>query len=383
MTSEQNDIQNKQKVLDVLPLNKGRRILLFLGDFFLNFVLSFVMFSLMILPLGKVITNYTGRQEQAQKNLSLRSDILKENKLLFFNDDAEKIDVLYNASFTFYCFFSYFVYDDENPVNARYEQYGHKVENDIFRHYFTDIAHEENKYYDFFDLYNKNQYFERSGDEYTMNSELKTLIFPYFDKSDEPSEDADKKIGEMEDSFFYPMYSEMISMVENKTDLHYNGYSYNDLQKKILAFDNYSNNLAVVTAYITLLVSTGILYLLVPLINKNHKTVTMMIMKLERVNKENLEIVKTPKVVINFVYALLSSLLIAFFIPAVFVTIYGIFNIPILMIFGLLSVALILASFVFLLFSAFNMDLFDFLTGTVLLKTSALDDIYRAKGYYI
>ena len=106
-------------------------------------------------------------------------------------------------------------------------------------------------------------------------------------------------------------------------------------------------------------------------------------MKIERVNKENLEIVKYPKIIVNFVYAFMFSLVIAFFIPATFVTIYGIFNLPILMIFGFFSILLMIASLIFLLFNSFNMDLFDYLTRTVLLKTSTLDDIYRAKGYYI
>ena len=376
--------QSKEpKVLDVLPLNKGRRFLTFLGDFFLNFVLSYILFSIMVLPLGQVFTSYTARQTETTNNLSLRSDILKENKLLFFNEEAEKIDVLYNASFTFYCYFSYYVYDEVGPANVRYDQFGHKPENDIFHHYFVDIAANESKYYEFFDLYNKDLYFTRSGSTIAMKEDLKTLIFPYFDKSDEPSKDADEKIGELEKSFFYPMYSEMMSMVEKVTDLFYNGYSYNDLQKKIQAFDKYTNTLAMVCSYITLFLSTGILYLLIPLLNKNHRTLTMMILKVERVNKDTLEIVKYPKVILNFIYALFASMIIAFFVPATFVTIYGIFNITVLMIFGILSLLIMISSLIFLLFNKFNMDLFDFFTGTVLLKTSTLDDVYRAKGYYI
>lgn len=373
----------EKKILDVLPLNKGRRFLVFLGDFFLNFVLSFILFSIMVLPLGKVMSSYTARQQEAEANLSIRSDILKENKLLFFIEEAEKIDVLYNASFTFYCYFSYFIYDEANPENARYTQFGHKQENDIFRHYFVYIAHNESKYYEFFDLYNNGKYFTRTGSTIVMNEELKILIFPCFDKSDEPSTDADNKIGELENSFFYPMYSEMMSMIEKVTDLTYGTYSYNVIQKKILAFDEYNKTLAIVCSFVTLFISTGVLYLLIPLLNKNRRTITMMVLKVERVNQENLEIIKPPKIIISFVYALLYSMIIAFFVPATFVTIYGIFDIPILMVFGLLSILLMLSSLIFLLFNKFNMDLFDFLIRSVLLKTSTLDDIYRAKGYYI
>ena len=375
--------QKEKKVLNVLPANKGKRFLAFLGDFFLNFILAYLLFIIAVLPLGQLFTSYSVREKTNTDNIALRSDVLKANKLLFFSDNVDKSDVLYNASFTFYCYFSYYVYEEENPANARYSQYGHKEENEIFRHYFVDIAHSESKYFEFFDSYNKGTYFTRNGNVINMVEDVKTLIFPAFDKSDTPSKDADKIIEKMESDFFYPMYSEMMNMIQKETDLFYGGYSYNQLQKSILGFNEYIKTLTIYCSFITIFLSTAVLYLIIPLANHNHKTITMMIMRLERVNSDTLEIVKVPKVIINFVYALLTSFIIAFFVPATFITIYGIFDIPILMIFGFFSILIMIVSLIFLLFNKFNMDMFDYFTRSVLLRTDTLDDIYRAKGYYI
>ena len=36
-------IQEEPEVVDILPLKKGKRILVYLADFFLNFILSFII----------------------------------------------------------------------------------------------------------------------------------------------------------------------------------------------------------------------------------------------------------------------------------------------------------------------------------------------------
>ena len=43
--------ENKQEVVEITPIKKGRRILLFLADFFINFILCFVLFNAVIMPL--------------------------------------------------------------------------------------------------------------------------------------------------------------------------------------------------------------------------------------------------------------------------------------------------------------------------------------------
>lgn len=384
MSYSNQEEKKEPQVLNVLPTTKGRRILTFLGDFFINFILSFIIFTAIVLPTGQKASNYWGRRDRVNESIYLRSEVLYGNKLLFQRESIDQTEMLYNASYTFYCFFSYYIFDEETPVTARDKQYGHKEENEIFRHYFVDIAHNETDYYRLFDLYNPNsKYFTKTGNVYTLNANIKEKIMYHVDSSDSPSGDGNALAGELEDNFFYPMYSEMMTSIENKTDLYWNGYTYNGLQTIIKNFDKYTNNLTIATSFIALFISVGLIYLAFPLLNRNHKTPTMMILRMERVNKENLEIAKKPVVVINFIYSYLVNMLSCFFIPTTFITIFGVFNIPVLMIFGFFSLLLMVASLIFLLFNKFNMDLFDYLTRSVLLKTETLDDVYRAKGYYI
>ena len=215
-----------------------------------------------------------------------------------------------------------------------------------------------------------------------IEEEYKNQIAAYFDTSDKESEIADQYMENIEKHLFYPMFSEVMTMID-KTDLVYNGLSYKDVQQKIQAFEKYVNNLAIVTGIVTVVLSTGILYLLIPMLNKNHKTISMMIMKVERVNLQSLDIIKKPALIISFVYALFTNLIISFFVPMGFLTFYEVFNLPILMTFGILSLVLQIGSMIFLFINQYNMTMFDYFVRCVYLKTETLDDIYRAKGYYI
>ena len=378
------ELENKApEVFDVLPLDKGKRILVFLADFFLNFILAFLLFTIAGLPLGKAFSGYTKKNSDYVTNLTERADILYENKILFNSKNVDRSNIIYNASFTYFCFLSYFCFEEENPTNVEYEQYGHKEENNIFRHYFIDIMKDEKSYISFFDLYNNNKsYFVRDNLTITLKSEYRSQIYPFFDKGDVQSKEADRMMEEIETTLFYPLYSEVMSSIE-KNDLTYGDLSYVAVKNKITTFEKYVYNLAVGASLSSLLLSSAILYVLIPFLNKNKKTISMMIMKVERVETTSLDIIPKSKVVISFIYAFVSNMLISFFIPLGFLLIFELFNIPLLMLLGFLSIALMLASLVFLLVNNFNMDLFDYLTRFVYLKTDTLDDIYRKKGYYI
>ena len=383
MAQEENLENQEKKVLNVLPLGKGRRILLFLSDFFLNFVLSWVLFAVAVLPIAKVVTSYYAKNNDYIVNRQERGEILYGNKILFESGNVDKSEIVYNVSFTYFCYLSYFCFDEENPQNVEYSQYGHKEENDIFKHYYVDIMNDEASFIHFFDLYNqKYDYFVRDGLNITLKDEMKYQIYAFFDTSDQESALADTYMENIEISVFYPLYSEVMTSIDNH-DLTYEGKSYKDVEHKIDVFENYVNVLAIVNSFIAFGVSTAVLYLLIPLLNRNHKTLSMMILKIEKVNLSSLEIVKKPFVVISFVYALISNMLIIFFAPIGFLSIYEVFNLPVILTFSLLSIMMMLASFIFLMFNQYNLDLFDYLTRSVHLKTSDLDDIYRAKGYYV
>ena len=376
--------ENKQKVVDILPIKKGRRMLVFLGDFFINFMLSFLLITIAVLPLGKVFTKYGDRNSKYTNDLVLRADILYENKVLFDSGKVDRSEIVYNASYTYYVYLSYFVYDIENPDHVKFPQYGHKEENNIFRHYFIDLINDPDSYISLFDHYNsKNQYFERTDVVVTLKPEYKSEILTFFDTSDKPTKSCKKYMSNIEKNIFYPMYSEMMTLIQKHDLKDSKGHSYNKVNGDIKSFETYINNLAISTSLIAFTLSTSILHLLIPLLNKHRKTLTMMILKVERVDIRSLSLLKKGKTVLSFIYSLFSMLLITFFAPIGLLTIYEIFNISILFVLGLFSIAIILSSFVFLLFNRFNRTLFDYFTGTVMLTNDSLDEVYRSRGYII
>lgn len=374
----------KEKVVDIFPLKKGKRMLVFLGDFFINFMLSFLLFVVACLPIGKAITRYNARNDAYTDNLVLRADILYENQIIFNSGEVDKTEIVYNTSFTYYVYMSYFSLDEVSPEHVKYPQYGHKTENDVFRHYFIDILGDSEKYYSLFDHYNeKYSYFVRTDSVIVLKDDVKTEIATYYDTSDHPTSLCETYMARLENSLFYPMMSETISLIEKNDLTNSGGASYNKACSQIKNFENYVNYLALGTSLTALLLSTSILYLLIPLVNKSHKTATMAILKIERIDFTSLNIASKGKTVLSFVYHLFFEMLISFFVPIGLLTIYEIFNISLLFVFAILSIALILASFVFILFNKFNRSLIDFSTGTIMVTSDTLDEIYRSKGYDI
>ena len=376
------ELENKQKVVNIVPASKGKRILLFLADLFLNFILSFVVLNLIVVPLGKLFVGFKGKTNDYTENQTLRADILYQNGVVINSGDVEKKDLVYNVSFSYYCFLSYYSYNEENPSNMIDDQFGHKEENEVIRHYFIDIINNQDKYVSLFDNYNNDKYFVKDGINYSLREEYKAQIAPYFKQGDSVSENGEKYIKEIETSVFYPLYSEVMSLIE-ENDLIYNDLSYKEITKEIKEYEKFLRNFIVITSFTALAISSIALYLMVPIFNQNRKTLSMMIMKMERVTIDKLSIVKKYECIVSTIYAILTNMIIVFFIPLLQATIFELFNIPILFIFGLFSIVLMLGSLIFLLFNKFNRTLFDFFTRVVYLKTEQLDEIYRAKGYYI
>ena len=382
LVNESNEVNQEKKTIDVVPLTKGRRILLFLADFFLNFILSFIILNVLVVPLGKVFTNYNARNSAYESNITKRATVLYDNGVVIDSGDVDKGNVMYNVSFSYYCYLSYYCYDEETPPNMTHDQFGHKEKNEVIRHYFIDIINDEAKYISFLSTYKVSKYFTITGSVLSLNEEYKAQIAPYFKKGEEASNTGKGYIDSIEREIFYPLYSEVMNSIE-KIDLISGDYSYNELTKDIKAYDSYYKTFIIVTAFTAFFLSTVVLYLIIPIFNENKRTISMMIMKIDRISFDRLTLVKKYECIISTIYALVTNMLAVFFIPMLQASIYDLFNIPVLYVFGLLSIVFMLGSLIFLLFNAYNRTIFDFLTRTVYIKSEELDKSYRAKCYYV
>ena len=57
--------EQEQKYIDIHPLTKWKRLLVFLGDYFISFIIAFTLFNLAIFPLAKIAFGTQSKSEHA------------------------------------------------------------------------------------------------------------------------------------------------------------------------------------------------------------------------------------------------------------------------------------------------------------------------------
>ena len=372
-----------KKVVNVLPLGKGKRILAFLADFFINFILAFLLFVIAAFPLGKVITNFNVKQTSYLQNLDQRAEVLIGSGLIIDSKDVDISDVQYNLDFTSDCFLSYYAFSEETPSNAKYNQFGHKEANQVLHTYFLSILNDEEKFISLFDKYNeKHAYFTRNDTTITLDAEVVAQVAPSFIKNESVSKLGKTYISNIKNTVFLPMFSEIMESIR-QNDLVYNGVSYNEVHNAVLKFETFVRTMITYTSLITVFISTTILNFLIPALNRNRKTLGMMVMKIERVNIRTFNHLKKRELALSLVYQLFVVFLISFFIPMTTISFAEMFRIQLLFFISGFSLFMMILNLIFLIFDQYNRTLFDRLLSVVYMSNAELDDIYRAKGYYL
>lgn len=378
-----NEEKNEKKVVDVVPIKKGKRVLVFLADLFLCFLASFVFLNVMVMPIAQAATGFNAKKELQNKCLSMMHKILYENKVVlpFTGNDDDDIDA--NISYTFDCWLSYYVLDDEESPDPTHSQYGHKEDNRVLYNFFVDIRDNKDSYNRLFSYYNETKsYFELDSNDFILKESIKTELAPKFDPKVEVGSNIKKLYKSVKNSVFTPMLAEVFTDI-NKNDLTYEGNSYIKCHNVVTTVTNFYKSLLTITILIAYLLACLILYFVIPLINKNRKTIAMMMMHIERINVSRLYICKRRESISSSLYALFTNTLFIFILPISYVSFSFIFTLNIIWAFSILAILLVITSLIVLLFNAFNRTLSDIFSRSVLISTDKLDEIYRAKGYNV
>lgn len=382
--------ENKKQPVDIFPLGKGKRMLAFLADFFLNFILTFVLFNAAAMPLTNLAFGATARQNRSDNAAKEQFEVLYANKVMFYEDEAsDKYFYNKDVEITLNSYLSYYGLDETDTV-AGHPQYGHKIENEVLLHFYKDIRNKFDTYKSSIEKFNKeHDYFVINGDNISLIDEVKWNVRLSFYSPSDMSEAGKLAVGYLQD-FFLNAYGEVFNDIQ-KNDLTYKKVidehetviSYlalkaivDDCEKKMQT----QIIVAVVAAYV---ISSLVLYLVIPLINKDSKTVAMILMHLERIGTNNLFFLKKSESALLLVYSLVFNLPILFFMPMTQVDFSYLFNITPLM--STLTIGFFswIVSFLVIMFSAFNQALSDKLSRSVLISEADLDEIYRAKGYNV
>ncbi|MBO6261397.1 MAG: RDD family protein [Bacilli bacterium] len=378
---------SSEKYVDIHPLTKGKRILVFLADFFIHFILSFLIFNIMVAPIGKVITNYEAKNDEHILLTLDMYDHYYNAKVLLKDDSFDRTDVTAGVEYSYRCFLSYFVLDNEESIDSKHPQYGRKKENDVIYHFYKDIRNDEQTYIDSFKYYNaKDNYFvyDETTKEFNLKKEVKNEIYSFYDPKDAMGDIGNKYYSAISKNVFNPLLAEVMKDIE-KNDLHFAGEkrSFLDCKNRIKQLETYHENLMTISAIISHVVIWLVLFLILPIVRKDRKTLAMILMKIEKVNFYTLNHTSRAMVVLTSIYYLFATMLGIMFVPSLLVPFNNLFALHFLMYGSVFSIVLLLGSMFFILFNQYNRSLIDYLSNSLYLTSEEMDEIYRARGYKI
>ena len=363
--------QNEPKYVDVQCLKKSKRVLLFLADFFIVFILSLGLFHLGVFPLGRVITDYNGQMTSLHESQVRRDDILYHYELLFPRAEGARgyDDFEENLVFTADHYIHRMV--DE----AQLEKY------DVFAGYFLKIRADQSAFVSFYrDLDKGYDFFDITDSSVTLKDTYKQEFLPAFNERDTMSEKGQKDYQTFEDKIFSRGYGVMLNDIMEK-DLTKDGVSYINEQKTITNVLQYGKMLMVICAVASLLIVWLINHIIIPMFSKNRKTIGMMAMRITRVHRSNFDVLSLPMVYLSATYALAGEMLGCLFVPWGATSFNELFALPMLFILSLISLVYILGSLAMILFDGYNRSIGDFLCRSYCLSEDEFDNLIREKGY--
>ena len=82
----------EKKSVDVYPVKKGKRSLVYICDLLISFFFAFVIYSTAVVPLSELAVNFKERQTQNVVNSNERDSILEENSLLFKQFETQSLE---------------------------------------------------------------------------------------------------------------------------------------------------------------------------------------------------------------------------------------------------------------------------------------------------
>lgn len=380
--------QEEKKVVELAPLGKFKRILLFLGDYFIAFIFSFILFNLAVFPLAKVICQTNKKAEEIAQLENNSNDLLISSGILMRYEDKE--DPTYVPSFdehvnyTFKVFLSYYAFDEETP-DSKYVDYGHKESNEVIKHYYVTYMHNVSdanaSYLEDFKSVNEDGLFaigETVSDIKLKDDYKELLATELLEVTNESKYSANMKI--FRDKVFARLFYLHVYKDIQENDFTKEGYlSYNQSLQRIGEINNYLKWVATWPAIISAVLSWGIVYLLYPMLNGERRTMTMSVMKLNKLKMVRMVDINRKDVALQSFYNLLLSMSSVLFLPVIYFGFAYCFNLPLLFIITLISLILTIVSLFFILFNEHNRSGSDILTFSVVVPTSEIDNIYKEK----
>lgn len=373
--------KQKQVEIDLHPIKKWKRVLLYLGDMMSTFILGVLLLNIIVMPIASRITSTSSKEAIAAEDA--RNDILYEHELLFYKDETpayKQYNFDGNLKYTFNRFLAYYVFDEGEPtLDDRYPEYVHQANNEVIWTYFNNIRHDEAKYYDIFENNNKQyKHFEISGSSIVLKQEVRDELRVHYKPKESMGSKGQTYFEQLND-LFAALYGSVIGDIKVNDLAGSDGKTFMYYQNIITRVSNSYYTTVAITTGISFVIAWAITKLLIPLVNKSGHTITASIMKIDRLGMNNLMPLSKSEIALSSVFSLVSELPIIAFIPLSYISLIYIFKIPFIPILAIATALLVIISLFIILFSGFNRSGIDMLSKTVCVSSEEVDGIIKAK----
>ena len=361
----------EQKTIDVFPLSKLKRVLAFLADFFICFIVGLMAFHLMTNPIGKLITKADEQAENLIQAETKRDSTLYGNELLFYPDGSDKTPESISSNLEYTCkqYASSFL---SNEVDSKY---------DVFHHFYVDIRGSVERWISACQGVDKNtSFFDFTSTSMTLKSVYVDEFSPLLDSKDEMSAKGKEDYQTFQEKYFLKAYSELVSDAESH-DLIYKEVSYATQQQIVASILAQQQNLILVCSLISEFISLAVCFFLIPMASRYRKTLGMMAMRIQRVSLKDFRLVGKKDVFPYWVYQVALNFSPVFFLPLPILAFNELFVLTTPLFLAIASLVIDLVSLFFILIHSYNRSLLDVITGSMLISNDQLDEVYRAKGY--
>jgi uncharacterized RDD family membrane protein YckC len=365
---------NENKEFLIYPSKLSRRLLTFLADGFLAFILCIFLFEIVVLPLGKLSVNYGTKYSDYVNVINERYDFLYSNNYLFYENENTKYSYNSNVEYTANEFIHYYAFDKDVSLK-KYE---------IFENYYVnkkgldENTFLQNKYkYESSDSFKKYFEIDLKTSPYTiqMRETYRNLFKPYFETENAISDAGKKEMTTFKSQFFQGTFLGMTN------DLYSSDNYIIGLNNDINTFKDYQNNLYIYCSYISFVLVVIILYLIIPLIDKKGRTVGKIIMKQEVINTNTLQNPHINLKISLFFLNTLESLSFLMFVPWISAGFSTLFSLVPLFYPSAIALLYCLISFVIACANTLNKSIKELVTFTMVVDSSLMDQYYIERGY--
>ncbi len=374
------DINKNIKEMNIYPSKITRRILAYLADIFLALILGTILFELVVFQLSRLVSNYDSKVESQVQNEHSIFELLYQREILFYDKENEigKYNLTNDLTYTFQEYLRFYVFDSEEFV-----------QNDIFYNYYNNYyldSDRSSKLNDLNELYllYGDTFFDQNKKTilgtYQLKDEYKEIFSHNYIENDEMSSDGYSLYNQLFNDCFLMIFGSITDdiSINDLTSLD-GSLSYVNLRNENNTLENDIKNIYVIDTYISFLLASIILFLIIPIFTSKRQTIGEKVLKLERVNKRSMEYLKRPFVINIFLLRMFDSLTLLLFIPALRVGINYIFSMSLLFIPSLIGLFIALINLIIILIYPLNLSLKEITTDSIVVDSESINEYYTKK----